>query len=91
VLLFAVSFLATEQLLDSKFCFKLGETPTETYEVLHNVYGDEALSRSNVSEWLKRFKDGREDHQNGPRCGRPSTFRNADTIANNHEVVTRDH
>jgi hypothetical protein len=42
-----------EQRMNRKFCFNLGETPTETDEVLHTVYGDEVLSRSRVSEWLK--------------------------------------
>lgn len=59
--------------MNSKFCFKLGETPTETYDMLHTVYGDEALSLSNVSGWLRRFKDGREDPQNDPRSEHPST------------------
>jgi hypothetical protein len=57
--------------------------------VLHTVYGDEVLSRSRVSEWLKWFKDGREDLQNDPRSRCPSTSRNSDTIANIHEAVTR--
>jgi hypothetical protein len=67
------------------FCVKLGKTPTETYRMLQTVYVDEALSRSNVFEWFKRIKDGREGLQNDPRRGRPSTSRNADTIANDHE------
>jgi hypothetical protein len=28
------------------------------YEMLQTVSGDEALSRSSVFEWFKRFKDG---------------------------------
>jgi transposase len=73
-----------------KFCVKLVKTPTETYEMLHKLCGDEALSRSSVFEWLKLFKDGREDLQDDPRSGRPSTSRNADTITNVREMVTRD-
>jgi transposase len=68
---------------------RLGKTPTETYEMLQTVYGDEALSRSSVLEWFKRFRDGREDLQDGPNSGRPSNSRNADTIANVREMVTR--
>jgi transposase len=66
-----------EQRVNIKFCVKLGKTPTETYEMLRTVYGDEALSRSSVLEWFKRFRDGREDLQDEPRSGRPSTSRNA--------------
>jgi transposase len=54
--------------------------------MLQTVYGDEALSRSSESEWFKRFKDGREDLQDNPRSGRPSTSRNADIIANVREM-----
>jgi transposase len=79
-----------EQRVNIKFCVKLGKTPTETYEILQTAYGDEAVSRNSVFEWFKRFKDGREDLQDDPRSGRPSTSRNADTIANVREMVTRD-
>jgi histone-lysine N-methyltransferase SETMAR len=57
--------------------------------MLRTVYGD-ALSRSSVFEWFKQFRDGREDPQVDPRSGRPSTTRNADTIANVRQMVTRD-
>jgi transposase len=58
--------------------------------MLQTVYGDEALSHSSVFEWFKQFKDTREDLQDDPRRGHPSTSRNADTIANVREMVTRD-
>jgi hypothetical protein len=37
-----------EKRVNIKFCVKLGKTPTETYEILQTVYGDEALSRSSA-------------------------------------------
>jgi hypothetical protein len=43
-----------------------------------------------VFEWFKRFKDWREVLQDDPRSERPSTSRNADTIANVRKMVTRD-
>jgi hypothetical protein len=73
-----------------KFCVNLGKTPPETYEMLPTVYGDEALSRSGISEWFKGFKDGREGLQDDPRSGCPSTSRNADTIANVRKMVIRN-
>jgi hypothetical protein len=79
-----------EQRVNIEFCVKLGETPTETNEMLQIVYGDEALSCSSVFEWFKLFKDGREDLQDDARSERPSASRNADTIADVHEVVTSD-
>jgi hypothetical protein len=84
VFLTAVTFLAMELRVNSKFCFKLGKTPIETYKMLQTVYGDEALS---LFEWFKRSTDGREDFQDDPRSWRPSTSRNANTIANIREMV----
>jgi hypothetical protein len=80
-----------EQRVNIEFCVKLGKTPTETYEMLQTVYGDEALSHSSVFEWFERFRDGREDLQDDPSSGCPSTSLNADTITNVHEMVTRVH
>jgi hypothetical protein len=77
-----------EQRVNIKFYVKLGRTPTETYEMFQTVYGDEALNRSDVFQWFKRFKDGREDLQDDARIVRSSAFRNADTIANDGEIVT---
>jgi hypothetical protein len=70
-----------EQRVNIKFCVKLGKTPTETSEMLQIVCSDEALCRSSVFEWFKQFEGGREVLQDDPRSGRPSTSRNADTIA----------
>jgi transposase len=77
-----------EQRVNIKFCVNLGKKRIETYEMLQTVYGDEALSRTSVFEWFKRFKDGCEDLQDVPRSGRSSTSRNADTIANAREMLT---
>jgi len=50
-----------EQCINVKFCVKLGNSATETYDLLKNVYSDECLSRTQVFEWFKRFKEGREE------------------------------
>jgi len=42
------------------FCETWGKSATETYDLLKNVYGDECLSCTEVFEWCKRFKEGRE-------------------------------
>lgn len=84
-------FLATEQQTNTKFCFNLGKTPTETYEMLRTLCGDETLSRGSEFGWFKRFINGRENIQDGPRIGRPSTTRNGDTVARvvklRHEIA----
>jgi hypothetical protein len=79
-----------EQQVNIKFCAQLCKRPTETYDILQTLYGDEGISHSSVSEWFKQFKGGREDLQDYPRSEGTSTSRNADTIADVHEMVTRD-
>jgi hypothetical protein len=46
------------QSINVKFCVKLGNSATETYDLLKKVYGDECLSRTQVFEGFKRFKEG---------------------------------
>ena len=55
-----------------KFCFKAGNTATETVEMVRTAYGDEALTLSDIFCWYERFHEGREDVQDDPRSGRPS-------------------
>jgi len=49
-----------EQCVNVKFCVQLGKPITEMYYSL-KVYGDDCLSRTQVFEWFKRFKEGREE------------------------------
>jgi hypothetical protein len=55
-----------------KFCVKLKNTATETFEMLKSAYGEECLSRTSVFEWHEWFKEGRESLQDDERKGRPS-------------------
>jgi hypothetical protein len=77
-------FLTMEQRVNIKCCVNLGKTPTETYEMLQTVCDDEASSLSSVSELFNRL----EYLQDGPNSGRPSTSRNAATVASIREMVT---
>ncbi|KAJ8955920.1 hypothetical protein NQ318_005468 [Aromia moschata] len=43
------------------------------YAMLKEVYGNECLSRTQVFEWSKGFKEGRETTEDDPRPRRPST------------------
>ena len=49
-----------EQRYAVKFCFKLEKSASETFELIRQAYGDDALSRTKVFEWHKMFKEGRE-------------------------------
>ena len=58
----------------TKFCQKLGKTVTETFQMIQQVYGD-ALSRSVVFRWHRRFSQGRNTLEEDVRTGRPQTVR----------------
>jgi hypothetical protein len=48
-----------EQRICIKFCFKVWETAAETHNMLHEVYGKDAMNQTTISEWFKQFKNGR--------------------------------
>ncbi|GFV86352.1 protein GVQW3 [Trichonephila clavipes] len=79
-----------EQRIVVKFHFKLGKTATETYNLLKEVYGSECLSRARVSEWFKRFKDGRQDVEDDSRPGRPSTSKTDENVEKVASLIRPD-
>ncbi|GFV96557.1 protein GVQW3 [Trichonephila clavipes] len=80
----------TDQRICIKFCFKLGKTGIEIYEMMKTAFGEEAMSRARVFEWIQRFKEGRQSVNSDLRSGRPITSRNEDTIAQVKAVVHSD-
>ncbi|GFT46665.1 protein GVQW3 [Trichonephila clavipes] len=80
----------TDQRICIKFCFTLGTTFTETYEMMKTAFGDEAMIRARVFEWFRRFKESRQSVNSDPRSGRPSTSRNDHKIAQVKAVVHSD-
>jgi len=62
---------STEQGICIKFCFKIGKTATETYQLLQQAYGEDEMGRTQVFEWFRRFKEGRTSVESDPRSGRP--------------------
>ncbi|KAJ8963170.1 hypothetical protein NQ318_018635 [Aromia moschata] len=58
-----------EQRVNLKFLVKLRKTCTEVYAMLKEVYGNECLSRTQVFECFKRFKEGRETTKDDPHSG----------------------
>ena len=63
-----------------KFCFKLGKTFTETFQMLQQSYGEDCLSRTQCHEWYQRLKSGRTSIENDPKSGRPSTSMDDDNV-----------
>jgi hypothetical protein len=78
-----------EQRANIQFCFKTGKTATETYQLIKQAYGDNALSRTRVYEWYARYWDGRENLENDERNG-PTTVRTPDMIETVREMISSD-
>ena len=72
-------------------CVKLGKSATETYDLLKKVYGDECLSYTQVFEWFKRFKEGREEIGDDQRPSRTSTSKTDTNIEKVSEIVPQNH
>ena len=64
-----------EQWINIKFWNKLGKTAAETFQMMEEVYGDDALNRSVVFTWHRRFSQGRDYLENDVPTGRPQTVR----------------
>jgi len=63
-----------------KFCVKLNENATETYEKLKRAYEEHPLSRTQVFRWHNAFLDGRESVEDEPRSGRPCTSKTGENV-----------
>ena len=79
-----------EQRCAIKFCVKLGESATVTYEKLQRAYGEHSLSRAQVFRWHKSFLEGREQVEDEPRAGRPSTSKTDDSVERVRALVRSD-
>jgi hypothetical protein len=77
-----------EQRANIKFCFKMGKTAAEAFQLIAQDYGDNSLSRTRVFEWYARFRDGREHLEDGERSGRPTAVPTSDTIETVRELVS---
>ena len=82
--------MGTEQRTNLKFLVRLGKTPSEALRLLQQVYGDETMSRSQVFEWHKRFKEGRNDVEDNPSSWRPSMSRTEANVERVRQVVRSD-
>jgi len=70
------------------FCFRLGKTGAETYEMLQAAFGDR--SQSKTFEWYSCFKSGRRSFEDDPHPGRPSTSHTKETMAHVQEIIRAD-
>src|SRR5277367_492045 len=79
-----------EQRYCTKFCFKIGKTATECFDMMKVAFGNDTMSRARVFDWFCRFKFGRESVKSDPRSGRPSTARNDTTVEAVRTLVRSD-
>jgi len=65
-----MSSIQIEQCVNVKFLVMLGKTALKTFTMLKEVYRDELCkSRTQVYEWFKMFKEGRETTEDDPHSG----------------------
>ena len=55
--------------------------------MLVQVYGDNAMKKTAVYKWVKRFSEGRESVIDENRSGRPATSRTEENIAKVRQIV----
>ena len=72
--------MSREQRANLKFLAMLGKTPSESFAMQQQVYGEETMSRIFAFEWHKRFNEGQEEVEDDSWSRRPSTSRTADNI-----------
>ena len=82
--------ISVEQRFKLKLLVRLGKTPTETLKLLQEVYGDDAMSRTRLFEWHRRFKEGREEVEDDHWSGRPSTGRTDENVERVRQKVRSD-
>ena len=75
-----------EQRINLKFLAKLGETPSECFALLQQVYKEKTMSRACAFEWHKRFRESHGDQ----RSGRPVTSRTDSNIDRVKQLVRAD-
>ena len=55
--------------------------------MLVQVYGDNAMKKTAVYKWVKRFSEGSESVTDKERSGRPATSRTEENIAKVCQIV----
>lgn len=76
-----------EQRICIKFCVSNQISCAESLRILEKAYGESILSKTQVYDWYKAFKDTRETVEDMPRSGRPSTSTTDDNIKKVKEIV----
>ena len=59
----------------------------ETYQLLKQAYGEDAMGRTQVFDWFRQFKEGRTSIESDPHSGQPSTSRKKEMIAKVRTII----
>ena len=73
-----------------KLCFKLGRNDTETYGMVQTGFRASCMNRASVSEWHKRFKEGRESVRDDERFERSKEARTAELMGQIKNFMDKD-
>jgi len=73
--------------MNIKFLVKPGKSGNEIREMLVQVYRDNAVKKTAVYKWVKRFSEGRESVTDEERSGLPATSRTEENIAKIRQIV----
>jgi len=79
-----------EQRVCINFCVKNGIKCSETLEMLTVAYGESTLSKKNVYKWYNLFQEGRENVNDEPRSGRPSTSKTDENVQEVKKIVFKN-
>ena len=58
--------------------------------MLQKAYGDQAMDQKTVYKWYSRFKEGREDTEDDPRSGRPTTSTTDENVEEIRKIVLQN-
>ncbi|EZA58146.1 hypothetical protein X777_01874 [Ooceraea biroi] len=58
--------------------------------MIQEAFKEEALSRTQVYEWFRRFREGRMSLEDDPRSGRPSTSHTDENVDLIRQTINQD-
>ena len=78
------------QRISLKFLVKLKKIPPERLKLLKKVYREDMMSRTQIFEWHKRFKNGRKEAEDDSKSRRPSTSKTDHNTVRVKQLVRND-
>ena len=78
-----------EQRYVIKFCVRLQKSASETFDIISEIFNDEATSRASIFCWHKAFKEGRQNVEEIEREAKPSKSI-AETMINTAAIIIKE-